>query len=193
MIWWNLAALEEVDTVDEIVVATDCDEIENVVNGFNLPKVKVYRRATTNAQDDSSTESVMLEYLEQSGLSDHTVFVLSQCTSPLTEAEHYAEALDTFRSREYDSLLSVVRSKRFFWNTDGTPLNYDYQNRPRRQDFDGMYMENGAFYISTVEAIQSSRNRLSGKIGFYEMPDYTAYELDEEMDWVILEGVKNNL
>ena len=28
---------------------------------------------------------------------------------------------------------------------------------------------------------------LSGKITFYELPAYTAYELDEEADWLIVE------
>ena len=186
-------ALQEVDNVDDIIVATDCDKIADVVTGFDLPKVRVYRRSDVNAQDASSTEDVMIEYMQKGGLVSDDVFLLSQCTSPLTEAEHYAEALEMFTGGAYDSLLSVVKSKRFYWNSDGRPLNYDYNNRPRRQDFDGMYMENGAFYISTVGAIQAAHNRLSGYIGLYEMPDYTAYELDEEMDWVILESIKNNL
>lgn len=48
-------------------------------------------------------------------------------------------------------------------------------------------MENGAFYISKVENILKSGNRLSGKIGIYEMPEYTGFEIDEPDDWAILE------
>ncbi len=48
-------------------------------------------------------------------------------------------------------------------------------------------MENGAFYINTVGNILHDKNRLSGKIGIYEMPDYTATEIDELDDWMILE------
>ena len=48
-------------------------------------------------------------------------------------------------------------------------------------------MENGAFYINTVGSILSNGNRLGGKIGIYEMPDYTATEIDEPDDWMILE------
>ena len=66
-------------------------------------------------------------------------------------------------------------------------MNYDYNERPRRQDFPGMLMENGAFYISTIAAISKSKNRLSGKINMYMMPEYTAYEIDEPADWLILE------
>ena len=48
-------------------------------------------------------------------------------------------------------------------------------------------MENGAFYINTVGNILRDKNRLSGKIGIYEMPVYTATEIDEPEDWLILE------
>jgi N-acylneuraminate cytidylyltransferase len=81
----------------------------------------------------------------------------------------------------------MCRTKRFFWNENGTPINYDYKNRPRRQDFDGMLMENGAFYISSIGNIKKYKNRLSGKIAIYEMPEYTAIEIDEEDDWIIAE------
>jgi len=52
-----------------------------------------------------------------------------------------------------------------------------------------MLMENGAFYINTVANIKSSGNRLCGKIGIYEMPEYTAAEIDEPDDWIILENL----
>ena len=50
-----------------------------------------------------------------------------------------------------------------------------------------MLMENGAFYINTVGNILSNGNRLGGKIGIYEMPEYTATEIDEPDDWFVIE------
>ena len=86
-------------------------------------------------------------------------------TSPLTETIHFDEALFLYNNGKYDSILTCVRNYRFFWNEDGTSRNYDFKKRPRRQDFSGILMENGAFYISKVENILKSGNRLSGKIG----------------------------
>ena len=65
LIFWNLQELQKSD-VDEIIVATDSDEIKSIVNAFNFSKVKVYDRIKDNAQDISSTESVMLEYIKSS-------------------------------------------------------------------------------------------------------------------------------
>ena len=187
LVYWNIAALQNCNKVHEIVVATDSEEIKNTVINFHFDKVKIYNRLTENATDTASTESVMLEYIDQANLQSNDVFMLVQATSPLTETKHFEEALSIYFQGYFDSMLTCVRNYRFFWNEDGTSKNYDYRNRPRRQDFWGSLMENGAFYINTVGNIILSRNRLSGKIGIYEMPGYTAFELDEPDDWMIME------
>jgi len=187
LIFWNLQELQKSD-VDEIIVATDSDEIKSIVNAFNFSKVKVYDRIKDNAQDISSTESVMLEYIKCSNISNEDTFMLVQATSPFTQSIHFNEGLELFN--KHDSVLSCCRSKRFSWK-NGKALNYDIYNRPRRQDFDGTLIENGAFYISSVEAIKESKNRISGDIGIYEMPEYTYTEIDEPEDWIVAEALMN--
>ena len=189
LVCWNIEALETCDLVDEVIVATDSDDIWNVVEARHYKKTTLYRRSAENACDTASTESVMLEYIHYAQLPKEDIFMLVQATSPLTEDVHFTEALQMYSKGEYDSILTCVRNYRFFWNEDGTSMNYDYMNRPRRQNFSGMLMENGAFYINTVENILQSGNRLSGKIGVYEMPEYTATEIDEPDDWTILESL----
>lgn len=197
LVCWSIEALEACFHVDEIVVATDSKEIEQAVLAGHYKKTQVYHRSAENACDTASTESVMLEYIKQGDkvtkdnvqLNDNDIFMLVQATSPLTQTIHFSEALQQYVKGEYDSMLTCVRNKRFFWNIDGTSLNYDYRHRPRRQEFDGLMMENGAFYINTVANILASGNRLSGKIGIYEMPEYTSFEIDEPDDWIIMENL----
>lgn len=189
LVCWNIEALENCNEVDQIVVATDSDEIWKTVESKHYKKTKLYRRSAENACDTASTESVMLEYINYAQLPDDDIFMLVQATSPLTETVHFAEALQMYAKHEYDSIITCVRNYRFFWNEDGTSMNYDYMNRPRRQNFKGMLMENGAFYINTVAHIKENGNRLGGKIGIYEMPEYTATEIDEPDDWIVLENL----
>lgn len=189
LVCWNIEALEACPEVDEVVVATDSDDIWNTVESRNYKKTTLYRRSAENACDTASTESVMLEYIHYANLNAENIFMLVQATSPLTETKHFTEALQMYDKGEYDSIITCVRNYRFFWNEDGTSMNYDYMNRPRRQNFNGMLMENGAFYINTVGNILSNGNRLGGKIGIYEMPEYTATEIDEPDDWIILENL----
>ncbi len=187
LVCWNIEALERCPTIDKIVVATDSNDIWDVVSSRNYVKTELYRRLPENACDTASTESVMLEYIHYAKLPVDTIFMLVQATSPMTQTCHFQEALMLYAGGKYDSMLTCVRNYRFFWSEDGESLNYDYRNRPRRQDFKGVLMENGAFYINTVGNIMRDGNRLSGKIGIYEMPAYTATEIDEPDDWQILE------
>lgn len=190
LVYWSLAALQKCQKIDSVVVATDSLEIKQSVLSFGFNKVKVYDRKSINASDTSTTESVVLEYLSfQDELNQDDNFILVQATSPLTVSKDFSNAIKYMNTSSFDSIVSVVRTFRFFWNNDGTPKNYDYTRRPRRQDFEGDMMENGAFYISKVLSILKSKNRISGKIGFYEMPSYTSFELDEPDDWTVMENL----
>lgn len=187
LVYWNLEALENSENIDKIFVATDCKEIRDVVNSFGFSKVNVYNRNKENATDSASTESVILEFINKQNFKDSDLFFLVQATSPITQTKDFDEALETLKNENADSLLTCIKTKRFFWDKNANPINYDFRNRPRRQDFDGLFMENGAFYINTIFNIKKDKNRLSGKIAIHEMEEFTAVEIDEDDDWVIAE------
>lgn len=113
LVCWNIEALEACSEVDRIIVATDSDDIEQVVTSRPYQKTKIYRRLAENASDTASTESVMLEYIHAANLAHDTCFMLVQATSPMTQTVHFSEALDLYRTKQYDSLLTCVRNYRF--------------------------------------------------------------------------------
>jgi N-acylneuraminate cytidylyltransferase len=176
---WTLEAAAGAAQVDAVYVSTDSDQIADVVHGLALG-VKVIMRPVEYATDEASTESVMLHFMSQV---DFDVLVTIQATSPLLTTRDLDQALVQFQDQQLDSMLSAVRTKRFFWHDDATPINYDPLHRPRRQDFRGTLMENGAFYITKREILQRHQCRLGGKIGIYEMDESTAVEIDEPEDW----------
>lgn len=183
LIYWSLKALQDSPAIDKVYLATDSDEIASCANSFGFSKLTVYRRSAENSQDDSSTESVILEFISQENLNGADLFMLVQATNPFLMADDVTRAVEMFRSADYDSILSCSRTKRFFWEANGIPVNYAFMSRPRRQDFVGTLMENGAFYINQVGNILRYGNRLSGKIGIFEMEEFAGHELDEPMDW----------
>ncbi|MDC3130504.1 acylneuraminate cytidylyltransferase [Bacteroidota bacterium] len=186
LIYWVLKELH-LSNVDKVVLATDSNLIKEIATSFEFSKLEVFDRSRENAEDSSSTESVMLEYILNSKINKKFTFLLAQATSPFTKSFHFNQAIDLHK--KYDSVLSCTIEKKFIWNKEGTSLNYDYMNRPRRQDFEGNLIENGAMYISSIEKILESKNRISGNIGVYVMPQYTALELDEPSDWIIGEQI----
>ena len=187
LVYWTAKAAQEAQEVDEVIIATDSEDIRQTVLSFNFDKLKVYERSSENAADTSSTESVMLEYINNKLVDPSNVFILIQATSPFLRASDLSKATEQLKKTQNDSLLSCAEVKRFFWGKKGQSLNYDFKNRPRRQDFEGTLMENGAFYINSVSNIIEFGNRLSGKIEIYIMPEYTMTEIDEPDDWVYSE------
>ncbi|QEC78072.1 acylneuraminate cytidylyltransferase [Mucilaginibacter ginsenosidivorax] len=176
--------------IDEIYVFTDDEEIiERVKSVYKwTDKVKTWLRSENSATDTASTESGMLELAE--GINyDFDILCLLQATSPLLTKEDINKGMNKLVKEGYDSVLSAVNSKRFIWNEEGKSVNYDYRNRPRRQDFPGFLIENGALYLIKKESYLKENNRLYGKIGIVEMPEDTLVEIDEPADWVLIEQI----
>jgi N-acylneuraminate cytidylyltransferase len=189
LVLWYIEALEKCSGVDKIVVATDSDEIERTIREKNFLKTEIFRRSAQNASDTSSTESVMLEYLQQPHSPRKGHMMLCQATSPYVQTDQLQSAIEQYKRSGKDSMLSCSEQKKFYWSPDGKPLNYDPLKRPRRQDFNGTLVENGAFYISTIEQVLSSGCRISGNVDVFMLPEYFLFEIDEPSDWIIAEAL----
>lgn len=189
LIYWVLDAANECNDIDAIYVSTDSPQIKEVVKAYGSSKIVVIDRSPETANDTATTESAMLEFAEKY---DFENICLIQATSPLLQSTDLTQGFSAFREPGIDSVLSVVRQKRFIWEKREErfyPVNYDSFSRPRRQDFDGFLVENGAFYITKKTSLLHSKNRISGKIQVVEMPEETYLEIDEPSDWEIIEAI----
>lgn len=197
LVYWTVKAACSCKYIDKVYVATDSDKIRETVESFKngveaelFSKATVIERSAESASDTASTEFAMLEFASNYKFDN---IVLIQATSPLLVSDDLDRGFEVFNEEGTDSVLSVVRQKRFHWDNDENgyayPTNYDVFNRPRRQEFDGYLVENGAFYISSKADLIKSQNRVSGNIKAVEMNDDTFFEIDEPSDWVIIEAL----
>ena len=189
LIYWSLDAATCCEEIDKVFVSTDSIKIRNIVEQYNSDKIQVIGRSEETATDAASTESAMLEFAKSHNFKN---IVLIQATSPLLETKYLKDGLIKYFSKDVDSVISVVRQKRFIWHeSDGKckPQNYDLFKRPRRQDFKGFLVENGSFYITSRDLLLKSKCRISGSISSIEMPDTTYVEIDELSDWKVVEDL----
>jgi len=190
LVYWTVRAAVEAGRIDRVVVSTDDDRIAATVEAFGFEKVSIFRRSPETATDTASTESAMLEFAKAEPFS---LMVLIQATSPLLTSEDLDGALSLYSSEGFDTLLSAVRQKRFLWSRteqgEGKATNYDPASRPRRQDFDGYLVENGALYITPRKGLLEHGNRLFGRMGIWEMDEASFVELDEPVDWLFVENL----
>ena len=195
LVYWTVAAACGCKNIDKVYVATDSEKIRETLQNVKdtdtdgrLDKMEIIGRSQESASDTASTEFAMLEFAREH-LFDHIVLI--QATSPLLTAEDLDRGFALYEQKETDSVLSVVRQKRFNWKVekDGSaqPTNYDYFHRPRRQEFEGYCVENGAFYITSRERLLATENRISGNVKAVEMSEDTFFEIDEPSDWDMIQ------
>jgi len=187
MHWVIQAALDSY--LDKVFVATDSNEIMKSAREIINHKLEIISRSPETATNIASTESVMIEFVKNNSFD---YIALIQATSPLLTAKDINEAFDILHRENADSLLSCVRQKRFLWEYDkngALPINYDYLNRPLRQNFNGFLVENGALYLTSRSQLIESQSRISGKIAIHEMQQEAYHEVDEEHDWKIVEEI----
>lgn len=188
LVYWTIKAACECNKIDRVYVSTDSDQIRSEVQKFSFNKIKVINRNSETANDTASTESAMMEFASKYEFDN---IALIQATSPLLTSDDLVKGFQILETDNVDSVISVVKQKRFLWESDSlgnaNAINYNIHFRPRRQDFDGFYVENGAFYLTSKQLLMESQNRISGNIHICEMDESTYFEIDELSDWVITE------
>lgn len=187
LLYWAAKAAQDCPLIEEIYISTDTDRIAEVALSFNFSKLKVVSRSIESSSDTAPTEMVVFEFAKNNYFKS---MILIQATSPLVTSNDLLRGIERFQYLNSDSLLSLVKQKRFLWedfNGLAKPINYNLKQRPMRQEFKGQLVENGAFYIFGREGFLKHQCRLFGRIGWIEMDSSTYFEVDEADDFTIVE------
>lgn len=185
LIAWSIEQALASKYVREVYVSTNGEHIAEVAKDYGA---RIISRPDELASDTSSSEDALIHavnVLEQRvGKIDAVLFL--QATSPIRLPQDINGAVERFFGDGLDSLFSMTVLEDYcIWKKTEKGLRswtYDYMNRGRRQDRDGLYLENGSIYLFRPEILKQCRNRLGGKIGMYEMPFDRSYEIDGIQD-----------
>jgi len=186
-------AAKQSAAVERVIVTTDSDRYADLCREAG---VEVMMRPAELATGTASSESALLHVLETLRAAGQTLpdwVVFQQCTAPFTRPEDIDGLLRHVQEANADSGFTAVRSHRFLWRVrqDGAAegTNHDKSVRPRRQDREPEFMENGAVYVMKTEAFLRHKHRFFGKIVIHEVPEYQGYEIDSEADWIVAEAI----
>ena len=180
--------------ISSVYVSTDDKEISEISMEYGA---KVIHRPDYLSGDEATTESAIEHTLSEISETPD-IIVLLQATSPLRPNDSLNDALEKFINNNYDSMLSISPTHRFFWSIkdeNSAIPQYNILNRPRRQDMkksDIKFVENGSVYIFTHKHFQYVKNRLGGKIGYIEFDEKFSYEIDSIIDFRFLELLAKN-
>ena len=174
--------------IDKIVVSTDDEDIANVaVNyGAECP----FLRPEHLAKDDSLVNDTLiytLDKLKNDFNYDTSEFILLQPTSPLRNVSDINSAIQLFRQKNADSVVSYVEeSHPVFWHKflDENMCFDDIfeQKMANRQEHRKSYYPNGAIYIFKKKLILENK-WYSAKSFAYLMPRSRSVDIDTSDDF----------
>jgi len=174
----------ESNVFGKIIVATDSQRYIKILKKF-LPNKKIhfFNRSQKSATNKAKSEIVLNEVITK--YENFQYICMIQVTSPFLSSRHIIEAKKKFLKSKFDSLFSCYISHEWLWKQDKNrlnSLNYNYEKRPQRQNFNKVIFENGALYFFKRNGFIKHKNRLFRKIGFYEMSKKDSLDINFPSD-----------
>jgi CMP-N-acetylneuraminic acid synthetase len=180
-----IETLLAVPEISSIVVDTDS---QPVIKGLlrDYPQVRILFRADHLLADTVSMNEILLYDITQVKAD---FYLQTHSTNPLVTPATVSRAIQTILNDfpVHDSLFSVTCLRSRLYNQIGHPLNHDPNILLQTQDLPPVYEENSCLYIFTGENLSQRRNRLGERPLMFEMDAAEAWDIDEELDFLITE------
>tara|TARA_R110000822_G_scaffold109116_1_gene238878 strand:- start:95 stop:505 length:411 start_codon:yes stop_codon:yes gene_type:complete len=110
---------------------------------------------------------------------DSDIVVFIQPTSPLIKPKYIDKGIEMMLTGKYDSVFTAYKKAwDATWNKDIEPHGWDMYNRPRSQDAEELWIEDGMCYITKKDCLLTSGLRYSGKMGVIEIDFKDSFEID---------------
>jgi CMP-N-acetylneuraminic acid synthetase len=182
--------LEQVPEVGQIVVDTDSTDIMDGLTA-NFPSVKIIERPGALRADSLSMNEILINDVKQL---EGEYFLQTHSTNPLVTPGSISQAIQAYfqNKAEFDSVFAVTRLQFRIWDQNGHPLNHDPRVLLQTQDLPPVFEENSCFYIFSRSSLLQTSNRLGQKPMMFEIPREEAWDIDEEVDFQIVELLLKN-
>ena len=187
----KLKQLMQCNFFTEILVDTDLENIEEIINLIDIPKfgpkIRIERRPEYLSGRDATTDD-LIKYIIPKIKTDTMVW--THVTSPFFNKESYQKFWEKYCAlpEAHDSLVAADVLKEFLWTDEG-PLNYDTNKLrwPFTQSLKPIYLINSAaFAISTTKAKQYN-DRMGNAPLFYESASIEGFDVDWEDQFKMVE------
>jgi len=189
LIGYIIETVLKVDEIDRVIVSTEDPEIVAVAKEFGAEVP--FMRPEELAGDEIGTLPVLqhaINYLEKKENYKPDVIVLLYATSPMLSNSRIGEAIRLIKEKNFDSLLSVVEDRGHYWIENNEKYERLYPNNPtNRQFMKPLLKENGAIYITKRDFLMEKDEIVGGSIGFLVMEERETIDIDELLDFEIVE------
>jgi len=189
----TLDLLLDCSLVTEVIVNTDSATIKNDIQKNYLNKVTVIDRPVEICGDYVSMNEI-IKYDIQKRSAD--IYIQTHSTNPLIKIETFTLALEKMieflANGNADSVFSVTKTQKRFYNEDATPMNHDPKMLVT-QHLSPIFEENSCFYIFTKESFDYNKNRIGSRPYMLEIDKIEATDIDDPEDFIIAETLYKQL
>jgi len=195
LIWYTINAAKKSKFVDKIIVSTDDNEIAKITKSYEVEVP--FMRPKKLARDDSlaiDNYIYTIDRLNKEFNYNIGEFIILQPTSPLRTSLDIDSAIQIFKEKKADSVISVseaihppIWSKTI--NEKGILRDYfDIKiGNKNRQNIEKAYMPNGAIFIFKYSLIKEKYSYYSNKTYPYIMPLERSIDIDSKLDFEFAE------
>jgi CMP-N-acetylneuraminic acid synthetase len=180
-----LQTLGKCPEIDQIVVDTDSPVITDDIKARFRRVVVIERPQHLRADAIPMNEILMYDTSEV----EADFYLQTHSTNPLLKSTTVSRAIQEFLENypAYDSLFGVTRLQMRLWDKLGRAINHNPAILLQTQDLPPVYAENSCIYIFTRQNLCAKRNRLGERPYMFEIPADEAWDIDEDLDFSIVE------
>jgi len=192
---WSIDVAKQVSEIDRIIVSTDDTEIGAVGRRHGA---EVYPRPEHLATDEALVIDALkdlIETLKAEGEIPEWI-VLLEATCPLRTADDVRQCLTLVTQGGYDSVATFkdaeLNPHRAWKLNEGVPEVFIPGAIPwlPRQKLPKAYQLNGAVYVFRAAMLENeSKSLLQGKLGAVLMPRERSQDIDDSLDFKIVEAL----
>jgi CMP-N-acetylneuraminic acid synthetase len=177
--------------IDEVVIDTDSQEI---IEGLreNYPTVTILERPEHLRADETAMNEILAYDTSQV---EADFYLQTHSTNPLLRVVTVSLAIKQFLANypAHDSLFSVTRLQTRLWDQLGRAINHNPAILLQTQDLPPVFEENSCLYIFTRDILLARRNRLGERPLLYEIDAAEAWDIDNELDFLITDFLITNI
>lgn len=174
--YYILETLIRSKLIKKIIITTDY-KIK-----FNHKKLLIIKRPK-NLTGNCNMNLVIKDVLNKLNYNE---FIQLHATSPLLKKTTIEKAIKYFKKTNYDSLFSVTKIQKRFWNDKSKPYNHKITNSPTTQSLKILFEENSGFYIFNKKTFLKKNNRIGTNPKLFEISKREAIDIDDSDDFEIV-------
>jgi len=192
---WSIEVARQVSEIDRVIVSTDDAQIAAVGRAHGA---EVYTRPPHLATDEALVIDALKDLLRTLQAEGETPewAILLEPTCPLRAAEDVRDCLKLAVQGGYDSVATFkdaeLNPHRAWRLIDGVPEVFIPGAIPwlPRQKLPKAYQLNGAVYVFRTSLLaQEAKSLLVGKLGAVLMPRERSQDIDDAIDFTIVEAL----